>query len=117
MSYDITLVQDKYSSNYTSNVYEILNEAFKQLQKEEKAPSYYDHWSEPMTGSCFDNEARDYLRNLIKEIKSNPEKYEPLQPEIDPKTGERWGSYEGCIKWLEDILLNWKSGYRLEIDK
>lgn len=117
MSYDITLVQDKYSSNYTSNVYDILDTAFKQLQKEDKAPSYYDHWSEPMIGSCFDNEARDYLKDLIKEIKSNPEKYEPLQPEIDPETGERWGSYEGCIKWLEDILLNWKSGYRLEIDK
>ena len=117
MSYDITLVQDKYSSNYTSNVYDILDTAFKQLQKEDKAPSYDSHWADPMVGAWDTDKARDYLRDLIKEIKSNPEKYEPLQPEIDPETGERWGSYEGCIKWLEDILLNWKSGYRLEIDK
>lgn len=117
MSYDITLMEDKYSSNYTSNVYEILQTAFQQLQKKDKAPSYDSHWSDPMVGAWDTDEARDYLRDLIKEIKNNPKKYEPLQPEIDPETGERWGSYQGCIKWLEEILLHWKSGYRLEIDK
>ena len=117
MSYDITLVEDHFHSNYTSNVYTMLNEAFIQLQKEDKAPNYYDHWSEPMIGALDINKARDYLRDLIKELKANPEIYEPLQPKIDPKTGERWGSYKTCIEWLEEILLNWKNGYRLEIDK
>lgn len=117
MSYDITLVEDKYSSNYTCNVYEMLQKAFEKLQEEGKAPDYYDHWSERLTDSWDTDKARDYLRDLIQELKNNPEKYEKLQPKIDPKTGERWGSYEGCIEWLEGILLNWKSGYRLEIDK
>ena len=117
MSYDITLVEDKYSSNYTSNVYEMLQKAFEKLQEEDKAPSYYDHWSEPLTDSYDTNKARDYLRDLIKELKAYPEKYEPLQPDIDPETGERWGSYKTCIIWLQEILLNWKDGYRVEIDK
>ena len=117
MSYDITLVEEKYSSNYTSNVYDMLQTAFETLQGESKAPEYYDHWSEPLTDYWDTNKARDYLRDLIKELKAYPEKYEPLQPEIDPQTGERWGSYKTCIEWLQKILLNWKDGYRLEIDK
>jgi hypothetical protein len=117
MSYDITLVEDHYHSNYTSNIYNMLQAAFKQLQKEEKAPNYYNHWSDPMIGSWEPNESRNYLIDLIKELKNNPNKYELLQPKIDPETGERWGSYKTCIEWLEDIVLNWKDGYRLEIDK
>lgn len=117
MSYDITLVEEKFHSNYTSNVYTILNVAFKRLQEQDKAPNYYDHWSDLMTGVWDSEQAKEYLRNLILELKRNPEIYEPLQPKIDPETGERWGSYKGCIEWLEEILVNWKSGYRLEIDK
>lgn len=117
MSYDVYLVQDKYKSNYTSNVCKMLQAAFEQLQREDMAPTYYTHWSEPMVNAWDDGKGRTYLRALIKELKAYPEKYEPLQPQIDPKTGERWGSYETCIKWLEEILSHWKEGYRMEIDK
>lgn len=117
MSYDITLVEDHFSSNYTSNIYTMVQAAFKKLKEDGKVQLWHHNWHDPLTDSLEPEVAKDYLKDLIQELKNNPKKYEKLQPKIDPKTGERWGSYEGCIEWLEGILLNWKSGYRLEIDK
>lgn len=115
MSYTITLVEEHYSSNYTFNIYKMVQEAFETI-KEEKCKEWHHDWYDPLTDCVFDG-ARDYLVDLITELKSNPEKYKKLQPKIDPETGERWGSYDGCIKWLEQILVHWKDGYRLEIEK
>lgn len=112
MSYSVRLVKEYYNSNYTSNIYTMLDTASKELQKQGKAHDYYNHWTDEL--KAFNS--RNYLIDLINELKSNSQKYEKLQPKIDPKTGERWGSYKGCIQWLENILANWKDDYEIEIE-
>ena len=112
MSYDADIIKRVHKTNYTSNIYPIVDLAFKNLQNQGKAKDYYDHWTDQLKGPFGE---KDYLRDLILELKSRPDLYEPLQPKIDPKTGERWGSYEGCIKWLEELLVNWKEDCELEI--
>ena len=116
MSYDIKITEEKFSSNYTSNIQPILHKAFLKLQNENKAPTYYRKWFEPMVETWDVNKGREYLKNLINEVKFNPDTYKPLEPPIDEATGERWGTYEGCIEWLEEILLAWVGDYRIEID-
>ena len=108
MGYSVRVIKEEYSSSYTSNIYEMLTEAFKTLQGKKLVPDYYTHWTEPLT-YIDENKGRDYLINLIKELKSDKEKYIKYNPE------NNWGSYETVIQWLEDILLNWKSGYEVMV--
>lgn len=107
MSYDVRLVSVEYKSNYTSNIYTMLDVAFMNLKAQGKIKDYYNHWTDGLTSMAMNS--RQYLCDLIQELKSNPEKYK----EFNPKNG--WGSYETCIEWLSEILLNWKDGYELEI--
>lgn len=108
LSYDIRIIKEEYSSNYTSNVYEMLNSAFLTLRSKGLAPEYYTHWTEPLT-VIDETKGRDYLQNLIQELKSDKDKYSKYNPK------NNWGSYETVIQWLEDVLLHWKSGCEVMI--
>lgn len=105
MSYDVDIVEIKHSSNYTFNIYEMFTEALKNLQKEELLPDWYNHWTDVLKSNTKE------LNLFIKELKSKPDYYKQYNPKNE------WGSYDGGIKWLEEILKNWKPGYRILIDK
>lgn len=107
MSYNVRIVEEKYSSNYTYNVYNMLQAALEQLQEEQLVESYFYHWSNLLTDSG--NEIPN-LNLLIKELKSKPDTYKKFNP------ANGWGDYNGVINWLQNIKDNFKEGYEILVE-
>ena len=108
MSYDIDVftITNHHSANYTSNVCEMYTEAFETIR-----PSVEHLFSKSWNTindfkDAFNSGERDIilpvLQCMINELKANPQKYEPMNPD------NGWGNYKGAIKFLEDAYESLK---------
>ena len=94
---DVKTDRELYWGNYTSNVYHILNEAFKTIKV---AFPYYisqswNHWSD---GLMYSDRPPTYLATLLFELDRHKERYK----EFEPSNG--WGSFDGIFNFLNGIL-------------
>lgn len=97
-----------YSSSYTFNVYEMLQECMKSLQEKELIPDYYTHWIEPIEAKFLNGKC---VSLYVLELKADKEKYEKYNP------ANGWGSYSGVIRWLEQIQRFENQGYEISISR
>lgn len=100
MSYDFTLTDinnnEYYSSNYTSNIYDMVDNAFKKLKEKGLCNNKNTHWSDEIN---YEQNPK-YILELITELKSNPTFYKKYNPK------NNWGDYESFIIWLQEINSN-----------
>lgn len=97
-----------HSSNYTSNICEMLEACVSNLQKEKLVNCWYSHWTECVCDD-FSDEGKN-IKLMIKELKANPEIYKKYNPE------NGWGSYETVIEWLSKVEKYKAKGYKIVVD-
>lgn len=100
MSYDFTLTDvnnnEYYWTNYTSNIYDMIDNAFKKLKEKGLCNSKNTHWSDEIN---YEQNTK-YILDLIIELKSNPTFYKKYNPK------NNWGNYDSFIEWLQEINSN-----------
>ena len=89
--------RDLYWGNYTSNIYNIVQGAFKKVQLEWQ-PQINKNWTHWTDGLLYTDRPIKYLEKLILEIENNKEYYRLM----NPKNG--WGNCDNFVEFLSGIL-------------
>lgn len=105
MSYDVDIYKLVHSSNYTSNICTMFNEAMKNCQKQGFIPETYIKWTD-VINKPLDNK---YLSILINELEQNPAKYLQYEP------SNKWGTYDTSLIWLKTIQEQWQEDCHVKI--